>query len=144
MNLSRYNGTEIANLALGQAGVDIISGTTSTITAGESVGQGVCDEGIVVHTTKAICNAETGPTPHTNAPLATHPNTDHWRPSFDRWISVVILGDGASSIVLTPVNGDVVTINSSEQDDLIGIAMPGPWKSIQGGGTGSNLMCNRG
>lgn len=144
MNLSKYNGTEIANLALGQGGFDIIENTTSATTAGEGTGMGVCDENISSHTTKVICNAETGPTPHTNAALATHPNTNHWIPGFDSWVSILIIGDGPSDIVLTPVHGDVVTLTAAEQDDLLGVSIPGPWKTIQCGGSGSQLMCYRG
>ena len=144
MNLSKYNGTEIANLALGQGGFDIIENTTSAFTAGEDEGR--CDERNPAHTSKTICNTEAGGAAsiHTNAPLSTHPNTDHWAPSFDSWVSVLFIGDGPSDVVLTPVHGDVVTLTAAEQDDLLGVAIPGPWKTIQCGGSGSQLMCYRG
>ena len=144
MNLSKYNGTEIANLALGQGGFDIIENTTSAFTAGEKEGR--CDERNPSHTTKTICNTEAGGVSsiHANAPLSTNPNTDHWVPSFDSWVSVLIIGDGPSDIVLTPVHGDVVTLIAAEQDKLLGVAIPGPWKTIQCGGSGSQLMCYRG
>ena len=57
---------------------------------------------------------------------------------------MIIVGDGASSITLTPWIGDAVIITASEQDSLIGVGIAGCWKSVKPGGASSRLICVRG
>jgi len=82
--LINYNGTEAANLALGQGGVDFITAS------------GV------------------------NTPAASH----------KRWVSVLILVAGGTTMTLIPEIGDTITITSGEQASLLGVSINGAFKSI--------------
>ena len=140
----------------GKCEESIASHTTALICDAEDVDNGVCDETEGTHTTKTLCDNENGGAdPHTTDPgLPIHWDYDqhkyatgdigHFKGAAKRWVSVKIIGDGVSTITLTPHTGDEVTITATEQDSLIGVTIQGNWASVIAGGSGSNLLCVRG
>ena len=93
--LTRYNGTEVANLSLGQAGITYITG--GTVNAVDT------------------CT---------------------------RFVSVLILVAGSGNLVLTNDDGVAVTISTSEQGNLLGVAIPGAWATVTN--TGGKIIAYRG
>ena len=93
--LTRYNGIEVANLSLGQAGIDYITGGT-----------------VQAATT---CT---------------------------RFVSVLILAAGSSDLTLTNEDDVAVVISAGEQGNLLGVAIPGAWKTVAN--TGGKLIAYRG
>lgn len=135
--INKYVSTEVANLSYAQAGYDFLPSNTVT----QYPGGGKCEESIASHTTEILCNNENGGAdPHTYAAG----NPGHFKGASKQWVNVIIIGDGVSTVTLTPLIGDDITITSTEQDSLIGVGIPGPWQSVKPGGSGSKLLCIRG
>jgi len=135
--ITKYASTEVANLAFAQAGSDILPSNSDI----HYPGGGKCEESIASHTTEILCDNENGSAdPHTYSAG----NIGHFKGAAKQWVNVTILGDGISTITLTPWIGDTVTITASEQDSLIGVGISGTWKSVISGGSGSKLLCIRG